>query len=79
MKKLSQSKTIWFNFLSIVAIMITELSASKEFMDSISGYTIWVMIIGAMVNFGLRIVTDTAIGYDDNNPVEKANESIKDF
>jgi len=69
------SKTVWFNMLSVVAIVITELSASPEFKELIGAQIYLVMIAGAVVNGMLRQYTVKPLTTNPQpqlNPVDEA-------
>jgi len=67
-KKAIQSKTIWFNVLSAIAIIISVLMASPEFQDMLGDKLVWFNIIGNVI---LRFNTSTPIG-------KRADEVLKE-
>jgi len=61
-KKPIQSRTLWFNVLSIVAVVVAEVLSNAEFKELLGGYTGTIMILGAVINAMLRLDTSKAIG-----------------
>ena len=86
-KKLVQSKTLWFNLLSVVAIVITQVSSSIEMKELLGGYGYLLMIAGATVNGILRLFTDKPLEIQRKKNVRKMNplerelkkDNTKDF
>ncbi|MCK5538507.1 MAG: hypothetical protein KAI79_16895 [Bacteroidales bacterium] len=56
-KKPIESKVLWFNFLSILAIVITEMLATPEIKEALGSYAMYIMVAGAFVNGALRKYT----------------------
>ena len=56
-KKLIQSKVLWFNLLSISAILITDVLASPEMREVLGNHASTLMIVGAFANAILRQYT----------------------
>ena len=56
-KDLLQSKVLWFNVLSITAILITDVLASAEMREVLGGYAPYIMMGGALINAVLRQYT----------------------
>ena len=74
-KRPIESKVLWFNILSVIAIIITELSASPEFRELIGGKVYLIMIAGAVVNGMLRQYTVKPLTTNHqplNNPIDEA-------
>ena len=72
MKKPIQSKTIWFSSLSLLAVIGTTVLADEN-LKGLLGDNVGLLVgFVAFVNIGLRLITDKAIGYDNNNAVEDA-------
>ena len=68
------SRTLWFNLLSVVAIVHAEILANPELKEFIGGYTGALMITGAVINAILRFRTTMPISTKPPplNPVDKA-------
>ncbi len=93
-KRAIQSKTIWFNVLSVVAISLAALMGSKEFMELIGGYGSILIILSNVVNVVLRLKTTEPIklerpmqkkakSHQKLNPLDEAikldDQDLKDF
>ncbi len=83
-KKPIQSRTLWFNILSVLAIALTEILASPELREMLGGYTGILMVAGAVVNAMLRLDTSKAIKMKPKpkpklNPVDQAIEDEEWF
>ncbi len=63
-KKAIQSKTLWFNILSIIAILIAHIQSTPELKELVGNYGYLLMLGGALVNAILRTVTTKAIKSD---------------
>ncbi len=78
-KKPIQSRTLWFNVLSIVAIVVTEVLSNTELKELLGGYTGTIMILGAVINAMLRLDTSKAISSEpvsDKNIHPQSTDSI---
>ena len=73
-KKPIQSRVLWFNVLSVVAIVLTEMLAKPELREMFGGYVGIIMIAGAIVNSMLRLDTSKPISTKppELNPVDNA-------
>lgn len=60
MKKIYQSKTFWFNALTLITVFATVFgyAPNQELADTVSGALV---LVAPLVNILLRVVTDTAI------------------
>ena len=67
-KKPIESRILWFNVLSIAAIIITEILAKPEMVAVLGGYTSILMVSGAVINAILRLDTSTAIKTKPKQP-----------
>ena len=56
-KNLLKSKTLWFNGLSIMAILVTDILASPEMKTLLGSYAPYMMVVGAFINAVLRQYT----------------------
>lgn len=52
-----KSKTLWFNAISVLALVIADLTANQEIRDLLGGKVYLLMIVGSMVNMWLRFHT----------------------
>ena len=64
-----QSKTLWFNILTIVAMVLTALMADESFREFIGSKAIILVMATNVVNVILRFQTSTAIS------IPRANET----
>lgn len=75
-KNIIFSKTLWFNVLSIIGVVLTDVLASPEFRAEYGGEVIWIMIAGALANVLLRFGTKEPIVIRPQpkplNPVDQA-------
>ena len=81
-KKPIQSRMLWFNILSVLAVALTEILATPELREVLGGYVGVLMIAGAVINAMLRMDTSKAIEVHPKlNPVDEAlrQEDLKDF
>ncbi len=67
------SKVLWFNILSVAAIVVTEVIATPEIKELLGGKVYILMIIGALINAGLRVVTTTPLSTSAPAPKKKLN------
>lgn len=72
-----QSKVLWFNTLSIIALVIADISSNNEFRSFIGNYYYVLMVGGALVNAVLRFYTYVPVSTKPNkqNPLEKIDEA----
>ena len=78
-KKPIQSRTLWFNVLSIVAVIVTEVLSNTELKELLGGYTGTIMILGAVINAMLRLDTSKAISSEpasENNTHPQSTDNI---
>ena len=59
MKSWYTSKTLWFNILAFVVAVAAAFGYDGDIAGNVEGY---VLPVVAAINFGLRFVTNTAIG-----------------
>jgi len=84
-----QSKVLWFNTLSIIALAIADISSNNEIRNFIGNYYYLLMIVGALINAVLRFYTVKPVSIKkpkDKNPLNTINEAnqaddnyLKDF
>ena len=60
-KSLIESKTVWFNGLSILALIITDLAANDAVRDMLGAKIFYLMIAGSAVNMAIRFFTTKPI------------------
>lgn len=70
-KSVIESKSIWFNGLSIAGLVLTELLASPSFRDEYGGNLIYIMILGALANVLIRFNTTKPL-----NPLRKRKRKL---
>ena len=58
-----KSKTLWFNILSVVAMIVQYLVDNQMF----TAYAKWELLAIAVINFVLRLLTNQGIGTPKNN------------
>ena len=68
MKKWYQSRVLWFNILSLIALVLQSIIERQL----IPKYLEWETLGIVMVNFLLRILTNTGIGTPPAPPVTPA-------
>jgi len=74
-KRVIKSKTIWFNLLSLVAILL----ADEHFRDMLGDYAIYLVVIQSLVNLGLRFVTREPLSVEVHTPKRrKPNDVLND-
>ena len=56
-----QSKNLWFNGLSVLALVITDLMANDAVRDMLGAKIFYLMIAGSVVNMGIRFFTEKPI------------------
>ncbi len=82
-KRPVQSRVLWFNVLSVIAIVLTEILANTEMREFLGGYVAVFMIAGSLANAILRLDTSKAIRREPKelDPVEQAiqDQDLKDF
>jgi len=82
-KKPIQSKTLWFNVLSIISVIGASLLADSEFRALIGSNATYIIIIMNVVNVALRFFTDKPIKVNPpvvTKPVYRnPNDSLKEF
>lgn len=61
-----KSKTLWFNILSIVAIVL----ADDHFKSIIGDNTMILFMLQSVVNIGLRFVTTKPVKIQSKNPLD---------
>ncbi len=71
-----QSKNLWFNGLSIVALVITDMMANDAFRDALGAKIIYLMIAGSFVNMGIRFFTTKPIAIPKRKPKHKGNLDV---
>ncbi len=75
-KSIAESKSIWFNVLSIMSVMGASLLADENFRELIDGYAMYLIIGMNVVNIGLRKYTTKPIHVKKPlpklNPIEQA-------
>ena len=81
-KKPIQSRVLWFNALSILAIVITEVLANDALREFFGGYIAVFMIAGSLVNAVLRLDTSKSIStrHDippPSSPMEVWDEALE--
>ena len=68
-KKPLDSKTLWFNILTIIAIVMAELQASEELKRHLGDNAYWLVITAAIINMIIRFYT--------SKPIRKSDEIKK--
>lgn len=79
-KKPIQSKSLWFNILSIVAIAGAGLLADDNFREMIGSNAIYLIIVVNIVNMLIRGYTDKPISLDKaktQKPLNPLEEALK--
>ena len=77
-KRIIQSKNIWFNVLSIMAIVVAELSASSEIKELLGTNAFMLMIAGAIINMLIRFYTVKPITIGEPPPkLNPADEALR--
>ena len=79
MKKATQSKSIWFYTLSLIATVGTALIADENFKNLMGDNIGYVTGFMAIVGIGLRLVTSQPIGKENLKvlePDEHENEAV---
>ena len=64
MKKYRESRTLWFNVLTMVSIAGASLLTEPEFREYIGHHATLLIIAVNIANVGLRMITDTGLSSD---------------
>ncbi len=57
----AQSQTLWFNGLSVVALVVADLMANDVIREQLGGKIFYLMIAGSVINMVLRFYTTKPI------------------
>lgn len=77
-KKPVQSKSIWFNTLSIIALVGGALLADESFRELVGAYSVYLIIAVNVINMIIRGYTDKPLARETKpkdkklNPLEQA-------
>ena len=77
-KKPVQSRVLWFNILSVLAVALTEILAKPELREVLGGYVGVLMIAGAVVNAMLRLDTSKAIETHPKPKLNPLDQALRD-
>ena len=71
-KKAIRSKTLWFNLLAIVSIIL----ADEHFKEIAGDYVVYIFILQNLINMGLRFATTEPIRETTTPPKKKTSTEI---
>ena len=78
-KKPVESKSLWFNVLSIISIASASLLADESFREIIGGYAVYLIIFVNVVNMIIRMYTVKPLEMRKEKPPPKSNLDVLDI